>query len=171
MPLIKGFELQKDFPKADISDNTAEMLELMLLNRDLVDAFHTSAELINFLYRLGHKTMDITARPHIDDRDRLEAFSYGIETFEAVGSFVRPLLGDAYPDDEVATRQIMTVHKSLDGDFASTLVDAKDRMKEEMPRTTHVIAQSALRFYRPHADYALSGAAIAREVEVLSLAS
>jgi hypothetical protein len=170
MALLRGFEIQKDFPKTDISDSTAEMLELMLLNRELVDTFHTSAELINFLYRFGHKTMDLTARPHLDDATRLEAFSYGIETFEAVGSFVRPLLGESYPDEETATRQIMTVHKSLDEDFASTLVDAKDRMKEEMPRTTHVIAQSALRFYRPHADYALSGAAIAREVEVLSLA-
>lgn len=171
MALLHNIEVQKDFPRGDISETTAEILELMLQNRELVETFHTNAEYLNFLYRLGHKTMDITARPHLDDKERLSAFSYGIEAFEAVGVFVRPTLGDEYPDDETATRQIMTVRKSLDRDFVPTLADARDRMKDAMPRTTFVIAQSALRFCRQYTDYALSGAAIAREVEVLSLTS
>lgn len=171
MSLLHGIETHRDFPQEDISESTAETLELMLQNRELVEAFHTSAERLNFLYRLGHRTMDLAARPYLDDSERFRAFSYGIEAFEAIGVFVRPTLGDEYPDDETATRQIMTVRKSLSRDFAPTLTDAKDKMKEDMPRTMFVIAQSALRFYRQHIGYALSGAAIAREVEVLSLTS
>ena len=168
MSLIKGIEVQGNFPKEDISDDTAEILELLLQNRELVGTFHTSAELLRFLYRLGHKTMELTAQPHLDDEHRLRAFSYGIEAFETVGALVRPQAG-AQATDETATRQIMTVRKSLNRNFAPVLTDARDRMKDELPRTTFVIAQSALRFYRQHTDYALSGAAIAREVEVLSL--
>lgn len=171
MALLHGIEVQKDFPKADISDDTAAMLELLLLNRELVDSFHTSAELINFLYRLGHKTLDLTANPHLNDKARLAAFSFGIETFEAIATLVRPTLGDSYPDNETATRQIMSAHVTLDGDFATTLVDAKDKLRQDLPRTTHVISKSALRFYGRDTDYALSGAAIAREVEVLSLSA
>jgi hypothetical protein len=170
MALLHGIEIQKDFPSADISDSTAEVLELLLLNRELIGSFHTSAEFINFLYRFGHRTLDLTANPHLDDMARLEAFSFGIESFEAIAALVRPVLGEEYPDDETATRQVMSVHLALDNDFATTLVDAKDRLKQELPKTTHVIGQSALRFCGRNTDYALSGAAIAREVEVLSLA-
>jgi hypothetical protein len=170
MPLIQGIEIQKEFPKRDISDTTAELLELMLQNQELVEAFHTQAELASFLYKFGHRTIDLTARPHFDDDTRLRAFSFAIGAFEAVGAFVRPQPGDTHTE-EAALHQIVTVNRSLDSDFASALVDAKDRMKDELPRTAHVIAQSALRFHRSHTDYALSGAAIAREIEVLSLAS
>ena len=45
-------ETQTDFPTKDISDAAAAMLELLLLNRELVNAYHNSAEMVSFLYRL-----------------------------------------------------------------------------------------------------------------------
>ena len=65
----------------------------------------------------------------------------------------------------------MATNDALTRAFVGTLIDAKDKFREELPRTTRVIGESAAHFYRSHTDYALSGAAIARELEIQTTAA
>jgi len=171
MKLIRGVESQSGFPSEDISDEAAAMLELYLLNREYVDSFHRSAEMISFLYRLGHETLNLAANQKLGGSERFAAFSHGIGTFEAISSLVRPQLGDLHTDREESVQRIMVVQGGLSGDFIGTVTDAKDKLRQDLPRTTQLIGESAARFYCNHADYALSGAALAREVEVGTLAN
>lgn len=168
MKLIQ-IESENNFPHKDISDETAAMLELLLLNRELIMSCHDNAEMVSLLYRLGHKTLNFTAQSHLEESKQFTAFSYGIGALEAVATIVRPL--GTNQSEQAITHGILTTHAALNGAFVDTLVDARDKFSEELPRTHQVIGESATRFYRAHQDYALSGAAIARELEIQTAAA
>lgn len=165
MKLVQ-LESEVNFPHSDISDDTAATLELLLLNRELVDACHDSAEVACLLYRLGHKALNFAAKPNLADSEHLAAFSYGVSAFEAVSTLVHPLSGSHSLSKQTVALHVMTTHNALTRTFVDTLVDARDKFSEELPRTKQVIGQSAARFCRAHSDYAFSGAAIARELEI-----
>ena len=154
-------EYEPDFPEKDISDETAAILELLLLNRELVDSSHNSAEIANLLFRLGHSAIDKTASARIN-ATRLSAFSYGVTAFEAVSTLVNPV--SEIPTEQDVALRILAVSSGLDKAFTGTVADARDRFVSELPRTKLVIGQSAARFYFGHDDYAVGGAAMAREL-------
>jgi hypothetical protein len=165
MTLLR-LESQPDFPAEDISDANASILEFLMQNKEILNNSHNSAELAYF-YRLGHHALTATAQPQLNDNTRLHAFSHGIGTYEAVSMMVRPN-GVAH-DEKTSTLHIMSATHTLNKNFVGAVVDAKDRFTSELPNTAYVIGESAARFYDNHTDYALSGAAIARELEQSTL--
>ena len=154
---------EADFPKTDISDETAEVLELLLLNRELVGGFHENAERAHALYRMGHGALHLASKPNIEG-DRLAAFSYGIGTLEAIRLLVRPTPSDL--SEYAAGLKVAISTNALATDFVDTIVDAEDKFATKLPRTRQLIGQSATRFFPLHANYAISGAAMARDLEM-----
>lgn len=166
--MLLKMELEPDFPEKDISDETAEILELLLLNRAFIDQSHDGAEQAHILFRLGHQAIDKTARPFMDG-DRLAAFSYGVSTYETVRSIVRPHVPATTKHE--AGMKVMIMTNALNTIFVDTVTDARDQFTTKLPRTKYVIGQSAARFYSTHVDYALAGAAIAHDLEIQRIPS
>jgi hypothetical protein len=160
-------EPQNTFPHEDVSDTNADMLELLLLNREAVELGHASAEKVSYLYQIGHKALAIAAAPHLNDDERYHAFSYGIATFEAVAAFVRPQPDAATHSNFKVNFKVMNAHRQVSDDFFSAMGNARDAFADQVPRTKLLIGQSAARFYRQSAiDSALTGAALARQLEI-----
>lgn len=157
------------FPRIDISSTNADMIELLLMNETIARTSHESAEFTSYLYRLGHTSLKAAAAPMFDDKQRLDAFSHGIGMYEAISAMVHPI--HQQDGDEQATFHIITLHSSLARNFVETLTDARDTFSEQMPRTQHLIGQSARRFCTNYEDYAINGAAIARELDLSASAA
>lgn len=162
------FEHQPRFPEEDIPDTSAEILEMMLQNRELILGVHENAEEALLLYRLGHEALDKAAALHLDDARRLGAFSAGVASFEAISTLVKPAQN---PDDRnLAEVSFSIVHSTqgLDRRFALTLGDMGDKLRAELPRTHRIIGIAATRYHQGYEHYAQGGAAMAREVELLA---
>lgn len=157
---------QDEFPRVDVTEPNADMLELLLLHRETITLSHASAEHINFLYKLGHASLTLAAAGYLAETVQTEAFSFGISTFEAVAALVRPSPGEASGKKSFIHHIVLTTHKKLDENFIGAVSDAREVFEEEMPRTTQLVGQSASRFCRDYMDYAVSGAALARQLEI-----
>lgn len=155
------------FPTVDVSDSNADMLELLLLHGPTVEMSHTSAEAVSFLYQMGHRVLHLTAAAYFDDEGHSRALSHGIATFEAIAALVRPQPDLTPHNSQQANPPILAARRRLQTDFITTLTDARDVFYEELPRTTMLVGKSAARFCsRQHVDYALTGAALARQLEI-----
>lgn len=160
-------ESQSDFPREDVTENNADMLELLLLHDATIELSHISAEKISYLYRLGHKTLVITAEPHFDDSQRSAAFSQGIKTFEAIAALIRPDFDiSKHGNKPHIDSEIIGTRQHLTDEFMGTVEHVRDQFTSELPRTKTLIGQSATRFCRNYQDYAITGAAVARWLEL-----
>jgi hypothetical protein len=106
----------------------------------------------------------MAAGQQLNEQKRLSAFSFGITAYETVSSMVRPVFED--PDATKAKLHIMTASHSLSHDLVKTVSEAREAFRQDLPRTAYVIGESASRFCRNYEDYALSGASVARELEI-----
>lgn len=164
---IVTLEPQHDFPREDISDSNADMLELLLLNGEMVELSHLSAEKVSYLYQIGHKGLVIAAASHIDDQARQRAFSYGITTFEAVAALVRPDIDISAHNDAIRINpEVLGAQQHLEYKFLDTVDKVRDSFAADLPRTRSLVGQSAARFCRDYPDYAITGAAVARWLEL-----
>jgi hypothetical protein len=163
MNIVK-VEGQHDFPNCDLTRDNAALLELMMQNWDVITSSHESAEGARILFRLGHVSLLKIAKPHLDSKDLLDAFSHGITTYEAMSAMAQPCVHSEFNTN--AALQVITTQSELENDFTGTLTDACDQFRDELPRASNVIGVSATRFCRQGIDYALAGAAIARQLEV-----
>ena len=161
MNLVR-LETQPEFPDVDLSDENEAMLELLLRNSEVLDRSHRSAELVNYLFQLGHTTLTAVAAPYFDDRTRLAAFSHGIATYETMSAFVNP--ARFVTDPSQVNLHVMSEGSALSQGFIAAITRARDHL-DAFPRTKHVIEESAGRAHKSHTDYAVSGAALARELE------
>lgn len=165
---IALLESQPNFPTEDITKETAEVLEFWLQNKEILSSTHEQTKVF-YLYRLGHAALERTVRDSLSDAQRA-AFSHGISAFEVTAALVKPAFGPKI-DAQTATLHIASTQQELRHSFARTVIDARDTFIEQMPHTCAAIGESALRFYRNHSDYVISGAAIARELEIGALAA
>jgi hypothetical protein len=157
---------QHEFPIKDISDENAEILEFLLLNPDIINNSHLTAEAARYLYSAGHLGLNAVATHYLEDPARRESFSEGIKAYEAMSCMVQPSI---IPEDEAAiTLEILTAQHLLSRDFGGTLSDASSDFYTDMPRAAVVIGESAARFSM-NRDYAIAGAAIARQIELGTL--
>jgi hypothetical protein len=159
-------ETQYDFPQTDISDSNADLLELLLLHGETAELSHASAERVSYLYKIGHRALSMAALPHLDDDERSRAFSYGIATFEAVSALVRPQFDVTRHNTIDINFKVLSAHRQLDSDFIPTLTEARDTFSDVLPRTKQLVGQSATRFCRHYSDYAVTGAALAWQLEI-----
>lgn len=158
-------EPQNSFPVGDVSDKNADMLELVLLNLNMVELSHASAENMSYLYKMGHQALVLAAAPFIDNDDRKQAFSYGITVFEAIAALVKPI-PDIHGSSYEINLKVLKASMQLDRRFVTNASEARDVFSAELPRTVLLVGRSASRFCQTYSDYAVTGAAMARQLEV-----
>jgi len=162
---LTRLEGQPEFPHADISESDAAILELILQNADIVRPAHQNAESANRAYMLSHTTFRLLANEHFSSLRQAEAFSHGITVYEAIATLTRPSIAVAPPLITIAER-LSSTHRALSEEIVQTIGKAREAFEHALPRTAAVIGESAVRHYQGYQDYALSGAAVAREFEV-----
>lgn len=155
---------QQNFPKEDITDSDAQILELLLQNTSTLENSHASAEQASILYKLGHKTIINASQAQIIDLEA-KAISHGIATYEAISLMMNPKVSPAH--NSIALHPHLQInHLSIEQDFKGETERAATVFTNELPRTSRVIEASAHRFYKGLTDYALKGAALARQLEI-----
>jgi hypothetical protein len=162
--IIPGIEPQPEFPVVDLTDMNARMLELMLANTSQVEFGHTTAEQLAWVYRVGHPAV-LRACGNIDLSERkFQAVNLGVSAYEAIGMFVHHVPDTLYA--VVESNASALAYKFSTDQIVDYFGDARQRFNEEMPKTAEVIHEAALRFYGPIANYAIDGAAMARQFEL-----
>lgn len=162
--LITGIMRQPNFPVEDLSEDNADLLELMMANRELLQRSHDAVESLSYLFFVGHKSINVTAKHVFDDEQCLEALDHGIATFEAITAMVdgHSMTSDSIPLHAQALRLIHLDRYELDDQFDQSLTE----FREQTPRTAEVIRNSSTRFYGHLTAYALLGAAMSRKFEL-----
>lgn len=163
MSLLVGLEAQPAFPHEDLTDDNAAMLELMLANKPLVDQAHLTAESIAWLYRVAHPTIAQLSPRMYEEDERLRAIDHGVAMYEAIGMFVcSSTEADMFAINSLAAK-LLVERATIIEDFAAKAIET---MREETPRVSHVVSESAKRFYAPRQNYSVLGAALARQFEL-----
>lgn len=161
MKLIVGITPQKEFPLEDLSADNASMLSLLLANQEIRTFGHDQAERF-WLYWAGHRAM-LAAGKHLDNADRVGAFSHGIATYEAIGLLLRPTISA----EGLSAEHVGPVGLNVDGVNALfTLFEEAGEGFKAMPNTAGVVAETAEYAYPQLGSYAVYGAALARQLEL-----
>jgi len=168
--LLRGLEPQPDFPKVDLTEDNALMVELMLSNTAVVEAGHVSAEAVSRLFKLGHTSI-ISAALRLDYHDgRIGAIDYGVSAMETISGLVMAIpeedeVGDITVN-AAALAQCLGVR-----DLRRYVDDAVDRFVEATPLTAAVVNTAGQRFFGAHSSYVVLGAAVTSQFEDDSMAA
>lgn len=161
--LITGIMHRPNFPIEDLSEENAELLELMMANPELLMRSHMAIEQISYMFVVSHKTINTAVKVTFDDTRSLEALNHGITTFEAITAMVdgHARVSDSIPLHNQALRLVHLDPRELDSHFDLSLAE----FQEQTPRTAEVIRTSSERFHKHLTAYALLGAAMSRKFE------
>lgn len=162
--IITGLSPQPRFPREDLTDENASLLELMMANHELLERSHTAVEQLSYLFQVGHKSIRSRASHLFDDTDRIAALDHGITSFEAITAMVdgSSMVSDIIPVHNQALR-IMHMDET---ELGSHIDQALDDFRQQTPRTAEVVRASSSRFHGPLTTYALLGAAMSRHFEL-----
>ncbi len=162
--LLTGIHPQADFPRVDLTDGNADMLELMMANVDIVNESHRLVEDTSWIFRVGHATVLHGTKRTYDDSNYLAAVDTGIVTFEAITAMVSGIAAtsDMLTVNNQASKLIQTDGRQLDEYMESSV----ESFTADMPRTREVIERSARRFHGHLTVYAMLGAAMSRQFEL-----
>lgn len=166
--LITGLSPQPDFPRADLSDSNAELLELMMANADIVSRSHQAAEQASWLFRVGHATILHGAAKLHDGDERLAAVHSGVSTYEAITAFICG--ASMVSDITVINNNSAKLRRAGSHEISNYVETSLESFSRDMPRTSEVITASTRRFHGPLTSYAILGAAMSRQFELDSAA-
>lgn len=162
--LLTGLTPQPDFPREDLSDTNADLLELMLANPDLVHLGHLEGEKMSWAFRVGHPAVVRGTSRLYDDDTYTEAVDHGVASFEAMATMVG---SEVTTDSFTVNANAVALASQLKEYKLQQYIDsALDSFRENTPRAAEVISLSARRFYGALSSYALLGAALARQFEI-----
>lgn len=168
MSLLLGFESQPNFPREDLTDGNAAMLELLLQNEELLLRSHKTAEEAAWLYAYAHPAARQAGQRLSAIEPHLGAFSHGVTAYEAIAALVQ-----AEPVSKTGERlsvvrdSVVSLSVGLGESALLNYVDeASEQFKEQMPRTVEVVRSSAERLQLDVAGYAIIGAGVARQFEL-----
>lgn len=155
--LLTGITPQPNFPREDLIDSNADLLELMMANKDIVQTTHDEVDKLSWSFHIGHKALLVSSSRVYEDPKSLAALNHRISVFEAITASV---LGEVIRSDThgIAHRATELLHM---GDRAvdDYYNDATDIFTHTAPRTAEVVIASSSRFYGSLTTYALIGAA------------
>ena len=157
---IGGITQQLDFPRRDLSDDNAQMLEVMLSNPHVLNIFHETAESVNAVYRVGHPIVKITIE-QLYDSQHAWAASVGTAVYEAIAALVQKPTTDISP--------VMLEHlQSPDSTEALvyTLQSELQAFYRDMPNTAAVVESASSRV-TADTTYAVLGAVVTRNFELV----
>jgi hypothetical protein len=155
--LLTGIVLQPNFPGEDLTDDNADMLELLMANLRVLDTYHRLIEQESFAFAVGHNALVGMLKQNYDNKGFIDAFSHGITVFEAITatvggeimrSDIQDIMSRAGEVSRFSGNQITDYHDGAVEDFT-----------KDMPRTANTIVASTSRFHGPLTTYALIGAA------------
>ncbi|HET7629956.1 MAG TPA: hypothetical protein VFK03_01140 [Candidatus Saccharimonadales bacterium] len=169
MNVLTGLENQPDFPKQDLTESNAQLLELMLANFEIVETGHRQAELISWVYRVGHRSEVMASQRIMHSEAQLESFDHGVRTFEAASSLVRSTAGE-FDELIVNHNGVALVHAMSDDQLRDYISEAREKFGLEMPKTVEVVTETSKRLNASLAGYAIFGAALARQFELDAVA-
>lgn len=158
---------QPDFPDVDLTEDNAQMLELMLSNYELVMGGHKAAEEASSVMRINHPAVVCGARRIYDDDRRVQAIDHGVAVFEAAHAYVvgKPLTteaGDVTREYNAAKVGALLVPHDL-SDYMDESVEA---LRHDAPRLAELSRVTSRRFYSNLTEYAVLGTAMARRLAV-----
>lgn len=164
-------EYQPNFPKEDISEYNAEIVQVGL-DLDSRFAMHDAVKPQSYLYLFGHDVINTVINEERRLIDQQIATSEGVALYETIASFVRPITDDAIHNNNglvlaTSSELVAAMRKS----HFSTMYDARDEFSEKMPRTHLLISRKAMEFLGRDTDYALTGAALAWKLETETAAA
>ena len=151
---------QNSFPREDLSDANAEILELMMANTDIRETAHTVAERQSWIFRIGHAAISRSIGRQYDAQSALAASNAGVVTFEAITSLVDGMhrSGDMRP----ANKTFLTLANADDSGLSQYIDNALESFLSDMPNTKEVVTNSTRRTHGPLVSYAVLGAAMSR---------
>jgi hypothetical protein len=164
MKLAIAVAPQPEFPHEDVCVANADHLEVMLENSILLEAFHQTAEQIVGLYRTGHAAIQAAEERLYLSGARQLAFDHGVQVYEALAV----LLANS-PDCNAKAMLVnaSALRNEIDGfTLAGYVQDAADRFTDEQPNAADLVLECSRRYHANLADYALKGAALARQFEI-----
>jgi len=150
-----------DFPQQDLSAHNAQLLELMLANREIVARGHSRAEKVSYVYEVGYLAIKVVADDIFTNHDSRKAFHHGIRSFEAIAWLTHsaPQRCDMFAVHNAYKRISILSPDELIGYLDETY----QGFAAELPRTAQVITESAKRFFPSVTQYAAYGAALTRQ--------
>lgn len=164
---IARVELQPNFPRDDITDHNAAMIEFLLQDTNLVERTHELSESNVYLYKIGHEALrrfgianDFSLASHL-------AFSHGAAAYETMATIVRPI-APRY-DYFQTLGQVSSILDLVNdgGRAAAQFIDARDRFTSEQPNAAETIKSASKLYDIPlPIDYIILGAAIERQLEM-----
>lgn len=166
MLLVNPIDHQPNFPKEDLTSKNAEILAMMLANRDLLAQGHTAAESVTSIYKLGHAAFRKAMHRIYDSNSTTDAFNKGIAMYEAISSFVtHPPTTDR--EALVTMNAFGIAHQMSPHNFDEYISQATDALILATPRTAEVVAEAAAGHGSSHlARLAVIGAGMARQFEL-----
>lgn len=156
---------QPDFPREDLTDSNAGMLELMLANAMIVYRGHQSAEKVSYVFSVGHRAiMAGNSRVFDGEHNKISAINLGVSSYETIAA----LVGDEGQGDFFTVNTNGAALATVHGDYQLIKYqqEAYERFLSETPRAAEVVSKSAGRYHGHLAYYAVYGAAIAYRFEL-----
>ena len=165
MSIITGIEAQPNFPREDLTDDNAAILELLLSNRELVGESHAISEKTSWVFKVGHRVVNAVAAGILERDGRLEAVNHGTTVYEALSALLAA--APTRTSELFAVEMQAATWTQADATRAVTYQqEAYAAFHQELPRTKEVVESAAGRFYPHLTSYALLGAAMARQFEL-----
>lgn len=168
MSLLRGIESQPNFPREDLTDDNADLLELMLQNEDVLLRGHWAAEEAAWLYNYAHPAARQAGGRLAAVEPHLSAFSHGVAAYEAIAALVQATPAEQTAESLLVVKaNALTLRSHLGEAALFSYVDgASEQFKAEMPRTAKVVEESGRRLQCDVAGYAIIGAGVARQFEL-----
>lgn len=155
---------QENFPREDLTDENADLLELLFLNRTAFNESHIAAERYSPLYKIGHGILVAASRPYVIQHES-EAISHGIGAYESIAKIVSPI-ERGYQNTMLARSHIEMAYLAVNGNFEQETGNLANLFRNHLPNTSRVIEATADRFHSGAIDYAVVGAALAYELDM-----
>jgi len=135
--LITGITSQSNFPREDLTDANADVLELLMANEQILDTSHEAVEQMSWIFRVGHPTILHSAKKIHDDSSRLSALDHGVKSFEAITAMVcgEIAVADILSTNREASR-LLHLEPNLTGNY---LDEAMEDFQQETPYTAEVV--------------------------------
>lgn len=161
---IVTVEQSPDYPIADISPESADILSLLLQNHGIVTDAHNSTETSIPFYGRTHRAIGILAK-RLSKEDIAYGMHIGATTFEAISCMVRPVppLIDK-PESLSIYRPYFVTGGILPA--IEMFEKAQERLENDCPNIAQVVREVASRHNRSLSSAALMAAGISREIEM-----
>lgn len=167
MLFTRPVEYQPDFPKEDLTETNADILSMVLRNRQELRGGHAAAESAAMIYKVGHKAFRTAFDRLYENNTVIKGFDMGIATYEAISSFVsHPPVASAEVPLILGAHRIAQSVSALH--FDEYVEAAAQSIVYATPRTVEVVAEVAHGYSgSPQlAHLAVLGAGMARKFEL-----